>query len=92
MVTCPALNQPGCRRRETPGHVTTGQEKAMYLHPYMNAQLGRERQRVMLEQAERDRLASQLRAAAKAARQSQRAERPRSAGWLAALRPSARLQ
>jgi hypothetical protein len=64
----------------------------MYLNPYMIAQLGRERHRVMIEQAERDRLASQLRAAAKAARQSRRAQRPRSAGWLATLRPSARLQ
>lgn len=64
----------------------------MYLNPSLMIDLGRARQREILEQAERDRLASELRHMARAARQARRAARQRPAGWRIALRPSARPQ
>jgi len=47
----------------------------MYLHPTITAQLGRERQREMLAQASRQRLAREARLASLAARQAERAPR-----------------
>jgi hypothetical protein len=64
----------------------------MYLNPSLMIDLGRARQREILEHAERDRLASELRHMARATRQARRAARRHSAGWRIALRPSARLQ
>jgi hypothetical protein len=64
----------------------------MYLNPSLMIDLGRARQREILEQAERDRLAGQLRHMARSARQARRAARRHSAGWRIALWPSARLQ
>ena len=63
----------------------------MYLNPSMMIDLGRARQREIHVQAERDRLAGELRHMARAARQARRAGRRHSAGWRIALRPSARL-
>ena len=47
----------------------------MYLHPYMASQLGSERRREMLAQAERQHRARKLAALARASRRAERAER-----------------
>jgi hypothetical protein len=64
----------------------------MYLNPSLSIELGRARQREILEQAERDRLASELRFMARTARRARREAGRHPAGWRIALRPSARLQ
>jgi hypothetical protein len=47
----------------------------VHMHPYVASQLGRERRRDMLAQAQRQRRARQLVALARASRRAERAER-----------------
>jgi hypothetical protein len=64
----------------------------MYVNPSLMVDLARTRQREIIRQAERDRLVSQGRSEARAARRARRAEGARPTGWRIALKPSARLQ
>jgi hypothetical protein len=57
--------------RQKPNRV----EKPMFMHPTLSAQLAAERQRDMLAQASRLRIARQARAATMAAQQADRAQR-----------------
>ena len=64
----------------------------MYTNPFIGQLVVRERQREMMEQARRNRLAGQLRSAARATRLARRAVPRRPAVWLTALSPSAWLR
>jgi hypothetical protein len=56
----------------------------MYTNPYTHLQVARDRQRELIEQAERQRVARQLRDVARASRSA--GERPLRRTWRAALR------
>jgi hypothetical protein len=58
----------------------------MFAHPYLSSQLARERQRDMLAQAERQRLAAKFRDTARASRRAQSGTRPMTRSPLRSLR------